>query len=358
MTSTSNQTPQYLRLYGLKVAPFRLSPDPAFFYPAPSHLAAEKILQHAISNGEGFMVLTGQAGLGKTLLLRRLLENFDDNKVPILILSPAVTPAGLLQLLLGEMEIDSGGKSSQALLLQLFQNHVLELAKEGKELFIIVDEAQNMPVDTLEQLRMLSNLETGQRKLMQILLIGQTELEKVLKDHRLGQLVQRIVIHERLSPLNREQILQYVWYRLNKAGRGDIYLSHSACRVLHRASRGIPRLVNRIMDRTLLLASVDQVTIIKKDHLQNAISTMKDINQAEQTKKRIKAAILTCTLLFAVVCLLYCYFFTPVFGQLPAKVSSLRDNIMGVSGDMSSRLRYRLVAPVPLGWIWEKELLV
>ena len=186
MTSTSNQLPQYLNQYGLKVAPFRLSPDPFFFFPSPTHRSAEKILLHAIANGEGFMVLTGRAGLGKTLLLRRILESFDEQKIPILILSPAVDPIGLLQLLLGEMDVAYDPKDSLAILLQLFQNHVLQMAEQQQELFIIVDEAQNMQVQTLEQLRMLSNLETGSRKLMQILLIGQTEMEAVLTQPGLG----------------------------------------------------------------------------------------------------------------------------------------------------------------------------
>lgn len=293
MTIKNNSTPQYLHQYGLKVAPFRLSPDPQFFFPAQTHLAAEKILQHAIGSGEGFMVLTGQAGLGKTLLLRRLLENFDEQKIPILILSPTVDPKGLLQLLLGEMNIAYQPEDSLANLLQLFQNRVLQLAEQQQELFIIIDEAQNMQVPTLEQLRMLSNLETGSRKLMQILLIGQTELEEVLKNPGLGQLVQRIVVHEKLEPLNRQQISQYVHYRLGKAGRGDICLTRGAGKVLAVGSQGVPRLINRIMDRSLLLASVNQATVLTKKHVQNGISTMKDIQALRQVnvKRKVRGAV-------------------------------------------------------------------
>ncbi len=291
MTSTNSQFPQYLQQYGLKVAPFRLSPDPFFFFPSPTHLSAERILLHAIAGGEGFMVLTGKAGLGKTLLLRRILEGLDEAKIPILILSPAVDPIGLLQLLLGEMNLGYDTKDSLAVLLQLFQNHVLHMAQQKKELFIIVDEAQNMQVETLEQLRMLSNLETGTRKLMQILLIGQTEMETVLTQPGLGQLVQRIVVHERLEPLSIAQISKYVEYRLNKAGRGDIRLTKGACKALHLGSRGIPRLINRIMDRTLLLASTLQVSALTKKHVRAAISTMQDIKMARSARVKISLAI-------------------------------------------------------------------
>lgn len=258
------------------------------------------------------MVLTGRAGLGKTLLLRRILENLDDRKTPVLILSPAVDPLGLLQLLLGEMNVVHESTDSLAILLQLFQNHVLRMAEEKKELFIIVDEAQNMQVPTLEQLRMLSNLETGSKKLMQILLIGQTEMETVLKNPRLGQLVQRIVVHERLEPLNREQVAQYVGYRLNKAGRGDIQLTKGGCRALQLSSQGIPRLVNRVMDRTLLLASVERVTVLTKKHVQNAVSTMKDISIARRHSSTTKVSLAIGASLL-VVALLVLVFFHPPF---------------------------------------------
>ena len=318
----NDQSPQYLNHYGLKVAPFRLSPDPFFFFPSPTHLSAEKILLHAIANGEGFMVLTGHAGLGKTLLLRRILKSLDNRKLPILILSPAVEPTGLLQLLLGEMGVKYDVKDSLAILLQLFQSHVLRMAEQQKELFIIIDEAQNMQIQTLEQLRMLSNLETRSRKLMQILLIGQTELEAVLTQPGLGQLVQRIVIHEHLEPLNREQIIQYVSYRLNKAGRGDLRLTKGACKVLQLGSQGIPRLINRIMDRTLLLASVERVTVLTKKHVQNAIFTMKDIKTARQSYSRTKLAVIVSSAILIFSLLVYLFFYSP-FSNIEKELTAL-----------------------------------
>ncbi len=299
---------QYLKLYGFHAAPFGLSPDPGFFYPSPTHQAAGKILSHAIENGEGFMVLSGRAGLGKTLLLRRILKKLGNNKIPILIFSPAVDARGLLQLLLGEMGLHYDEQASIASLLQIFQNHILKMVEEdGKELFIIVDEAQNMPAQTLEQLRMLSNLETGHRKLMQILLIGQTGLEKVLNDPALGQLVQRIVAHERLQPFDLQETAQYVFYRLKKAGGGDIILSRSGCRLLHRTSKGVPRLINRIMDRTLLMASLDGTRLLTRQHVKIAISTMKDLDSSARKKSGMKKAvifILTCIMILMIYLLL------------------------------------------------------
>ena len=311
MAASKQPTAQYLDLYGFRAAPFGLSPDPDFFYPAPSHQAAGKILNHAINNGEGFMVLTGRAGLGKTLILRRLLEGLDSKKEPVLILSPAVDANGLLQLLLGEVGLEFNSQTSTAQLLQSFQNHVLKMAEENRELFIIVDEAQNMPAQTLEQLRMLSNLETGKRKLMQILLIGQTGLEKVLSDPKLGQLVQRIVVHERLEPLKRSQVAHYVAYRLKHAGGEGIRLSTPGCRLLHKASKGIPRLINRIMDRTLLLASLDATRNLSKRHVQTAISTMKDISATRHKYKAIALPLALGTFLIVTILIYFFVFNTP-----------------------------------------------
>lgn len=303
-------------MYGFSQAPFRLSPDPFFFFPSPTHLSAEKILAHAIDSGEGFMVLTGKAGLGKTLLLRRLLENFSSNKIPILVLSPAVDPAGLLQLLLGELGLNAPTETSLAGLLQIFQQNLLELAEKQQELFIIIDEAQNMPVQTLEQLRMLSNLETGKKKLMQILLVGQSELEDVLTNPSLGQLVQRIVVHERLEPLNREQIAHYVSYRLGKAGRADIFLAKNGCKLLRKSSNGIPRLINRIMDRTLLLASVEPVTVITKSHIKAAILTMKDIAPKTLRLSGVKMALGMISLFLLSLILAYFILSKPEFQNI------------------------------------------
>ena len=253
---------------------------------------AEKIILHALENNEGFMVLTGEAGLGKTLLLRLLLAELRGVKVPAVVLSPAVTPVGLLHLLLGELEVPCSGEESEAILFQRFQDTAIRHAQEGREIFIVVDEAQNMPVATLEQLRMLSNMETGSRKLMQILLIGQEQLEETLRDQRLAQLMQRVVVHERLRPLSRRETEQYVGFRLGRAGRGDIGLSRGAVRLLHGASGGVPRLINKIMDRVLLLASAETPARIRRRHVRDAVATLARQDITLRQGRRAPAAVL------------------------------------------------------------------
>ncbi len=248
--------PDYIGYFGLKDAPFRLSPDPDFFFPAAPHIAAKEVLKFAIERGEGFMVLIGPAGTGKTLILRLILEGLAPDKVPAVVVSPTVNPSGLLRLILDEMGCPYDGDGDDlGLLLKQFQAAVLDLASKGKELFIVVDEAQNLPLDTIEQLRLLSNIETDRRKLLQILLIGQPELDVILQSPQLGQLAQRIVVREELRPFTRQEMGAYINFRFAKVGRADITLAPRALSRLYRASYGIPRLINKIMDRALLIAS-------------------------------------------------------------------------------------------------------
>ena len=270
----SNSESHYLQFYGLTSAPFRLSPDPEFFFPSTTHIAAREILKYAIRNDEGFMVLLGQAGTGKTLLLRLLLKELGEDKHSALIINPVLPPAGFLHQILLELGFNLNADMGEAGLMAAFQKILLRLAAKNKDLLIIVDEAQNMPLATLEYLRMLSNIETNRKKLLQILLTGQLELDTLLKDARLAQLSQRIVVHERLRPLSARETIEYVNYRLAKAGRGDIGLTWFARRALYRLTGGIPRLINRLMDRTLLIACSDHGEKLTRRHISRAGRTL------------------------------------------------------------------------------------
>ncbi|MEF3168319.1 MAG: AAA family ATPase [Deltaproteobacteria bacterium] len=263
----------YLGCLGFRDAPFRLSPDPAFFYPARPHIAAKEALKYGIGRGEGFMVLTGPPGTGKTLLLKLLLQEIGTQKVPVLVLTPAVDPPGLLRLILDDMGCDADGEDLGTLL-RRFQTRLLELAGQGRELLIIVDEAQDLPVETLEQLRLLSNVETSSRKLLQIVLMGQPELEGLLEDPRLRQLSQRVVVQERLRPLTRAETEEYIAFRLARAGRADLKPSQRAVGRIQRATSGIPRLINRLMDRSLLMVAASGSHKIGAEHIARARETL------------------------------------------------------------------------------------
>ncbi len=263
----------YLGCFGFRDAPFRLSPDPAFFYPAQPHIAAKEALKYGIGRGEGFMVLTGPPGTGKTLLLKLLLREIETQKVPVLVLTPAVDPPGLLRLILDDMGCDADGEDLGTLL-RRFQTRLLELAGQGRELLIVVDEAQDLPVETLEQLRLLSNVETSSRKLLQIVLMGQPELEGLLEDPRLRQLSQRVVVQERLRPLTRAETEEYIAFRLARAGRADLKPSKRAVGRIQRTTSGIPRLINRLMDRSLLMAAASGSHKIGTEHIARAKETL------------------------------------------------------------------------------------
>jgi len=265
----------HMQRFGLTGNPFLLSPDPFYYFPASPHEAARNVLKYGIERGEGFMVLSGPAGTGKTLLLRTLMEKLTPNKQTAMVLTPSVTPEQLLYMLLNELNCSHiEQKDSIPELFQLFQECLIRFAEKGKEIVIVVDEAQLMPLETLESLRLLSNLETSNRKLIQIILSGQPEIEEILQDPRLGQLTQRITIIERLRPLTLGETSQYITYRLAKAGRPDLTPSYWALRLLHRRSRGIPRLINRLMDRSLLIAASNNSNSIGFRHIWAASSTL------------------------------------------------------------------------------------
>ncbi len=273
MIQTKNES-QYLTCYGLTTAPFRLSPDPDFFFPSKPHISAREVLKYAVQNDEGFMVLTGPAGTGKTLLLRVLLQEIGKKKISVVLTNPVLSPAGLLHQILLELGFKLDGAIGEENLLAAFQKVLLKLAAKNKDILVIVDEAQNIPLETLEYLRMLSNIETSQKKLLQILLTGQPELEKLLEDPRLAQLSQRIAVYESLRPFSATETMEYVNYRLAKAGRGDLALTFWARKTLHHLTGGVPRLVNRLMDRTLLIACSNYKGKITKKHIDGAAKTL------------------------------------------------------------------------------------
>ncbi len=265
----------YLPFFKLNAPPFRLSPDPDFFFPARPHRAALEVLKFAVERGEGFMVLTGCAGTGKTLLLRLLLKELPENKLPAVVVTPAVSPEGLVRLLLEELGIHIEEAHVEfAVLLKRLQDALIDLASSGRELLVIIDESQDLPVETLEQLRLLSNIELDDRKIIQILLMGQSELDHVLAHPGLRQLVQRIVINETLTPLSLQETGDYVTFRLARAGRADLEITGRALRALFKYTVGIPRMINRLMDRALIMAAARGARKVSREDIISAAGTL------------------------------------------------------------------------------------
>lgn len=268
----------YLQHFQLKEPPFTLTPDTDFFFNHGSHQEALNVLLVALKGGEGFIKVTGEVGTGKTLLCRKLLNLVDDSIVSAFIPNPFLNPTALRMALAEELGIKFARNIGQHRLLALITGRLLELSAEGKQVVLLLDEVQAMPDDSLEALRLLTNLETEKRKLLQVVLFGQPELDVRLSQRKLRQLKQRIVFSYRLCPLDRRALGEYVQYRLHVAGyRGPELFNARLIRQLYRSSRGIPRLVNLLCHKAMMSAFGMGDLRIKHCHLKLAARDTEDV---------------------------------------------------------------------------------
>jgi general secretion pathway protein A len=253
----------YEEYFGFSEKPFSLTPDPKYLYKSASHAIAFELLQYAIRRREGFVVITGDIGTGKTTLCRAILEQIDRKTFTALVLNPFLGEEDLLRLILQEFGVVSRDEIkrgrllgvSKAALVETLNEFLLSLQRIGAQALLIVDEAQNLPLEVLEQIRILSNLETEKEKLLQIVLVGQSNLKDLLRRAELRQLDQRVSIRYDLQPLSREETAAYVQHRLSVAGGGAaVRFMPRALAQVHRYSAGIPRLINLLCDRALLSA--------------------------------------------------------------------------------------------------------
>lgn len=241
--------------FGLRTAPFALTPDTGFFFQNDAHVEALDVLRHALSQGEGFIKITGEVGTGKTLLCRLLLNGLDGDWVTAWVPNPYLDPDALRRAIADELRVPLGPSPRQHTVVKKLQERLIELASAGKRVAVIIDEAQALSDQSLEALRLLSNLETETRKLLHVVLFGQPELDERLGEPQLRQLQQRIGFGYRLRPLDAEGVALYLQHRLAVAGyNGRPLFAAPALRRLHRDSRGIPRLLNVLAHKSLLLA--------------------------------------------------------------------------------------------------------
>ena len=245
----------YRAHFGLQEPPFGITPDTSFAYACASHQEALNTLLIAVKNGEGFIKITGEVGTGKTLLCRRFLATLGDKFVAAYIPNPYLEPRTLLLALAEELRVNLAKEDDQYHLIKGLTHALLDFARQGQSVVLCLDEAQAMPIESLEALRLLTNLETEKRKLLQVVLFGQPELDVKLAEDSVRQLRQRITFQYRLGELGREELDYYLTHRLRVAGyRGNRLFTKSAVRVLHRASGGIPRLINVLAHKSMLLA--------------------------------------------------------------------------------------------------------
>jgi len=245
----------YKSHFGLTELPFGITPDTSFFFLCPSSQEALNTLLIAVRNGEGFIKITGEVGTGKTLLCRKFMATLDESFVTAYIPNPFLEPRTLILALADELGLVLDKDVDQHQLLKSINHRLLVLAREGKKVVVCLDEAQAIPQESLEALRLLTNLETEKRKLLQIVMFGQPELDRNLRNEAIRQLAQRITFHYHLQPLTRDDLDFYLSHRLSVAGFGGARLfSRGAVRALDIASGGIPRLVNVLAHKSLMLA--------------------------------------------------------------------------------------------------------
>jgi len=257
--------------FALREPPFGLTPDTAFAFACTPHQEALNMLLVAVNSGEGFMKVTGEVGTGKTLLCRRFLSQLDHENVTAYIPTPLLDSHGLLLALAEELRVEFDRDDDQHRLLKSLNHALLEHARAGKRVVVCLDEAQAMPLETLESLRLLSNLETEKRKLFQVVLFGQPELDAKLAHESVRQLQQRITFQYHLSPLSRRELEYYISHRLRIAGyMGDRLFNTAALDALYSASRGVPRLINVVAHKAMLAAYGEGHHYVSAAHVRKA----------------------------------------------------------------------------------------
>lgn len=265
----------YEEFYDLREAPFNITPDPRYLFFSRRHREAYDHLLFGVTQRKGFIQLTGDVGAGKSTLCRALLEELDDGYCTALILNPVMTGIQLLRSILRELELSDRG-NDRVRLTERLNRFLLDRVHAGEDVVLIIDEAQDMSAELLEQVRLLSNLEIDNRKLLEIVLIGQPELRTVLARPELTQLRQRITVRYHLGPLDARETEAYIAHRMHVAGgSGRPTFSRAALRRIHRASGGVPRVINTICDAALLAGYVEGSDRVRRREVRRALRQIK-----------------------------------------------------------------------------------
>jgi len=299
----------YNAFFELNEKPFQLSPDPEFFFPSAVHKEVMRHLLYSISTEEGFVEITGEPGLGKTITVRSLLMQIGEEVQISMIVDPKISPQELIDTVSKDFGLKSSNQTNERTL-RLLQKHLLELFEQGIVSVIIIDEAQNLSDETLEQLCLISNIETDKQKLVKVILVGQLELSENLKRPELLKIYQRITIRYRLKPLSLTDTIAYIQHRIRVAGGSGStqpWLSEKIYKRIFQYSNGLPRLINIICDRSLMAAYSEQSRIIKHSHIKKALkSFMDEASVVQYYKKRrlIRYGFLLCFIVIIILVLL------------------------------------------------------
>lgn len=262
----------YLKFYNLREFPFNITPDPKFLYFASQHKEAFDYLMYGITQRKGFIELTGEVGSGKTTTCRAILSKLPASVETALILNPSLTETQLLRAILSDLGLNAGHRD-RLTCIEVLNEFLLEKNAEGKNVALFIDEAQDLSPKVMEQIRLLSNLETDQHKLIQIILCGQPELKERLAREDLRQLRQRITVRYHIKPLTLENTKNYIEHRLYVAGnrRKESLFSDEAVEKVFDHSKGSPRVINAVCDNALLAGYASAASVIDKEHVIKAI---------------------------------------------------------------------------------------
>lgn len=266
----------YESYYGLDSKPFQLTPDPDFFFASRWHKRAMSYLQYGLSQAEGFIVITGDIGTGKTTIANSLVAEIEDDIVVAHIVTPKLTPDELVKMVASKFELDVAGKT-KADILKILEVFLYDLSKTGRRALLLVDEAQNLPLETIEELRMLSNFQEFGKPLLQSFLLGQEELQPILRAPNMEQFRQRIVASCHLAPLTLEETKEYIEFRLHHAGwNGSALFSDDAYGRIYKFTRGVPRKINTLMDRILLFGFLEELETLDGDAVDSVINEVSE----------------------------------------------------------------------------------
>ncbi|XQW85544.1 ExeA family protein [Thalassotalea piscium] len=292
----------YLYHFGLRELPFTLTPNTSFYLGLAPHNEAFAVLLTALKSGEGFIKVIGEVGTGKTLLCRKLLNEIPDHFVTAYIPNPYLKPDELRRAVAVELGVKQAQRMTVQLLTQRIQSRLVELHNEGRSVVLILDEAQALPAESLEALRLFTNLETETRKLLQVVLFAQPELDHRLSENAFRQLKQRISFSYQLRPMNVDEVENYIHHRLQVAGyRGAALFDHALCKKIAKFSDGIPRLVNILCHKMLMLSYGQGQYQITQQHL---ISAVKDTEGTDHKLKHQHLIMVSSVVVLIAICTL------------------------------------------------------
>jgi general secretion pathway protein A len=289
----------YRKFYGFKDKPFEITPDPKFVYLSENHQEGLAHLKYAVKEGKGFSVITGEAGTGKTTLVHMLLNNLDGNVRTSYVFNPILDPSDFLNYVCDDLGIESDGMKSRGQSLAALHNYLLNCFSQNEKVFLIIDEAQTLDPELLQEVRLLTNLETSKNKLLHVILLGQPELDRILAEPQFRPLKQRITVRYNLRSLNLKETKEYIIFRLKRAGSRDIAIFDSAAiKEIYQYSKGIPRLINIVCDNALLTGFSEGKNRIGKAII---LDVIRGLEGTEEGKKRRILPVITLLIFLALV---------------------------------------------------------